>query len=68
MSSEGFEKFREVVLNDPYLQAELGAIADVEGFTACVVELAEKHGHSFDASDVMEAINAGRRALIEQWI
>ena len=68
MSTEAFEQFREIVLNDPHLQAELAAISDVQVFTAYVVELAEKHGQSVDASDVTEAINAGRRTSIEQWI
>lgn len=68
MSESAFREFRDLVLDDRELQSELAAVSDTEAFTKKVVELAAEHGIAVDASDVAEAMNAGRRALIEQWI
>jgi hypothetical protein len=68
MSTEAFEKFRDIVLNDPDLQADLAAISDIATFTARVLERGAERGLAIDAADITRAMNDGQRALIEQWI
>ncbi len=68
MSTVAFQQFSEVVLNNPDLQTELAGISDVETFAAKVMERAAERRLNIDAADITEAMNAGRRALIEQWI
>jgi len=68
MSTTSFEKFRDIVFDDPGLQAELARETDPDSFTAAVIESARERGLDVDAADVADALNAGRRALVEQWI
>jgi len=68
MSANDFDRFRELVLGSGALQEELRAIDDHEEFIRTVVRLGDDHGFSFNAEDVMTAMNLSRRSWIERWI
>jgi hypothetical protein len=63
-----FERFRQIVLRDPSLQAQLMQTTDPTEFTSLVLGLGEQHGARFTAGDVDAAFQAARRAWIERWI
>ena len=68
MSHEDFERFRELVLRDGALQAELREVTDEETFRALIVRLGAARGYSFTHEDVTIELNAARRAWLERWI
>ena len=68
VSDDGFQRFRQLVLDDPTLQAPLRQSADREAFIAQVLELGRERGYEFSHHDVSEAINAARRTWLERWI
>jgi hypothetical protein len=68
MSQENFEQFRNLVLEDLSLQKELRAFTLRDVFIARVVQSGAERGFQFTAEDVVEAMNASRRAWIERWI
>jgi EAL domain-containing protein (putative c-di-GMP-specific phosphodiesterase class I) len=68
MSEKTFAQFREMVLDDPRLQARLRGIADRGEFVTAVVAVANEAGCEIAVEDVEKEINAGRRAWIERWI
>jgi len=63
-----FERFRQIVLRDPSLQAELMQAPDLTEFTSLAIRLGEQHRARFTAGDVDAAMQAARRAWIERWI
>jgi len=64
----GFEKFRQMVFDDPALQRELMRTQDTKDFIALALRLGGGHGCDFTAGDVEAALQAARRAQIERWI
>ena len=68
MSQEEFEQFRNVVLEDLPLQKRLRNFTRHDRFIRRVVRLGAERGFEFTADEVLEAINASRRAWIERWI
>jgi hypothetical protein len=67
-SPEGFEKFRQAVLGDLELQAQLRETSDRESFIALVCESASSRGYRFSPADVREILQAAYREWIERWI
>jgi hypothetical protein len=67
MSSEEFEKFRTLVLQDEALQKILRE-AHPDEFVSAVIETGKQNGFLFSAQDVEDAMQANRRAWIERWI
>lgn len=67
-AESGFERFRQIVLRDPSLQAELMQATDLTEFTSLAIRLGEQHRARFTAGDVDAAMQAARRAWIERWI
>jgi hypothetical protein len=65
---DDFQRFRQLVLDDPTLQAPLRQTADQEEFVAEVLRLGRERGFGFSRQDVSDAVNAARRAWIERWI
>ena len=63
-----FERFRQIVLRDPSLQAELMQATDLTDFTSLAIRLGKQHRTRFTAGDVDAAMQAARRAWIERWI
>ena len=66
MPELGFEDFRNMVLGDESLQAQLRDITERAEFTAKVIELGESHGCRVTAEDVAEAIRHGRSTGVER--
>jgi hypothetical protein len=63
-----FAAFRELVLRDDGLQAQLRAVADPAAFAARAVELGSAHGFRFGEEDVRSAMTRGRQAWHSQWV
>ena len=68
MSKQAFEQFRELVLDDDALQAQLRSIRDLSGFVPLVLKLARERSLPIDAQDVEAAWQAAQRAWIVRWI
>lgn len=66
--SEDLEKFRQIVLHDKKLQAQLRSIAELGEFVRRIVAEGSGHGLVFDANDVNEAMRENRRRWIERWM
>ncbi len=64
----GFDAFRQLVLRDARLQAELCEFDDPESFTRAVVRLGMARGYRFAAADVEDALRAARRSWLERRI
>lgn len=63
-----FDRFREAVFANNSLQGRLLAKNDRAAFLAETVDAGRELGLNFTADEVASAMNAGRRAWIEQWI
>lgn len=68
MSSEGFERFRQLVLSDPGLQRQLQSATDRDALVARTVELAARCGLAVTVVDVEAALAAARRSWHERWL
>ena len=64
----GFEPFRRLVLSEPALQEQLGAITDRHIFLSQTAELGRQHGFDFLPGDVEAALMESRRKWMERWI
>lgn len=65
---EGLDAFRQAVLDDPELQAQLLATPDRPLFVAAVVERARDRGFDVSPDDVEEALRDARREWTLRWI
>ena len=68
MSLNDFLPFRERVLQDAALQNRLKDIADRDEFIALVEQLGRDDGFNFTRDDVLQAMQASRRAWIERML
>jgi len=68
MSLNNFLPFRERVLQDAALQDRLKDIADRDEFMALVEQLGGESGFTFTRDDVLQAMQASRRAWIERML
>ena len=68
MLQDSFEQFRQTVLDDPALQAQLQAMADREVFVARVVQLGAEQGYCFTSEDVVAALRENQRVWLERSI
>lgn len=66
MSMESFEQFRQIVLHDPALQERLRLTTDHASFVGLVVQAGEERGCHFTHADVEAALNANRKAWLQQ--
>jgi hypothetical protein len=62
------EGFKELVLEDPALLAQLRPFTNMEEFLRQTVRLGEANGFRFTVEDVRSALQANRRAWIERWV
>jgi Aspartyl/Asparaginyl beta-hydroxylase/Nif11 domain len=62
------EGFKELVLEDSALLAQLRPITNMEEFLRQTVRLGEANGFRFTVEDVRSALQANRRAWIERWV
>ncbi len=67
MSQENLEQFRQLVLLDPLLQAQLRHLPDKPAFIARMLELGAERGYEFTAEELEAALAAGRRAWNQRW-
>jgi hypothetical protein len=67
-SSEEFERFRRVVLDDPELQTRLRAFQEWPAFVDAAVAAAAEQGIAVTPEDVLAARNESRRSWLERWI
>jgi hypothetical protein len=68
MSQQAFEQFRELVLDDDALQAQLRPGRNLSEFLPVALKLARERGIDIDADDVQTAWQAAQRAWIVRWI
>lgn len=57
-----FPTLRQVVHDDPALQARLFALTDANAFIAAVQQLAQSQGCTLQAEDVRQAMRTGRKS------
>jgi hypothetical protein len=65
---EAFAAFREQVLEDEELQAQLRALPDAGQLAAKAVRLGAARGFHFSDEDVRAAMTRGRQAWYSQWV
>jgi hypothetical protein len=68
MAQQDLDRFRELVLENSDLQAQLLQSDDATKFRALVMQLGQQRGFDFTESDVTAAMQAIRRAWMERWI
>jgi hypothetical protein len=68
VATEQLDSFRQLVLNDRNLQAELRSITDTQAFVVKVEQLAAQHGFAVDPTDVESALRRARQSWLERWI
>ena len=66
MSRDRLDEFRDLVLHDPELQAQLRAISDRRAFSERMVELATERGYHFTAEQIEIALAEARRDWNQQ--
>ena len=67
MSLENLEQFRQTVLKDVALQAQLRAVMDYYSFIDLVVQAGEERGCHFTAEEVRTAMRNSRQRWVESW-
>ncbi|MDX6410858.1 MAG: hypothetical protein QOE91_374 [Gaiellaceae bacterium] len=67
-SSEEFERFRRVVLQEPELQARLRSLHDWPAFVDAAVGAAAERGIAITPETVLAARNESRRSWLERWV
>ncbi|HKA21360.1 MAG TPA: aspartyl/asparaginyl beta-hydroxylase domain-containing protein [Blastocatellia bacterium] len=67
-STDAFDRFCNLVLQDLTLQEQLKDVMDKELFFEMVVRLGNERGYHFSVNEVRAAFKARRRAWIQRWI
>lgn len=60
--ADSFPTLRQVVHDDPALQARLFGMIDANEFIAVVQQLAQSRGYTLQAEDVRQAMRTGRKS------
>lgn len=68
VSREGFERFRQHVLEDLTLQEALRAPMEVSAFLALATRLGAEHGCHFSAEELKDIIRDARRSWLGDWV
>ena len=63
-----FDRFRNRVLENPLLQAELKDFEDWESFTAAAIATGRRCGYEFTENDIRLAAQAAHRRWLERWL
>jgi Nif11 domain len=67
MPQQEFERFRQIVLDDPGLRGRLlRSPADHESFISAVIEAASEHGCTFGRDEVLAALRAAQLAWLQR--
>jgi hypothetical protein len=64
----GFEAFRQLVISDASLLAQLRPIMDREALIRMTHELGAARGYRFDISEVEAAMSEGQFAWLTHWL
>jgi len=67
-SRQNFERFRQLVLEDPALHDQLRATGDGEAFVARAVQLGGERGCAFTPETVSAVLQEQRQARLQKWI
>ena len=67
MSQASLEQFRERVLHEPALQAQLRATPDKPAFIAQMLQLGAERGYEFTAAEIEAALAEARRSWARRW-
>ena len=65
---QNFNRFRNLVLAEPELHAQLRATPDQASFIALAVQLAAERGCAFSPTTVEGTLRERRRAWLERWL
>ena len=68
MSQEALDEFRQHVLADAELQAQLWRAKERDAFIELCVRLGAERGYSFTREEALTALRAGRRAWSAEWV
>ena len=68
MSQEALDEFRQQVLADTELQAQLWRATERDAFAELCVRLGAARGYRFTRAEVLTALRAGRRAWSAEWV
>ncbi|MDB5357097.1 MAG: hypothetical protein JWN24_3550 [Phycisphaerales bacterium] len=67
MPRQEFERFRQIVLEDPGLQSRLlRSPADNESFISVLIEAGSEHGCAFGRDEVLAALRAAQLAWLQR--
>ncbi len=67
-SSEQFDQFRQLVLADRQLHAQLRTTVNLDGFVSLAVRLSEERGCALTAEELRTAVQQGRHDWFKKWI
>ena len=67
-SAEGFARFREFVMREPLVLAQLRQTNDRQSFIRLVTRVGHKHGYRFNHEDVEHALNSAKIAWLQRWV
>lgn len=65
---KNFDSFRNRVLEDPRLQAELKDFKDLQSFMAAAIAVGRRCGYDFNENDIRLATQAAHRRWLERWL
>jgi hypothetical protein len=68
MSQDALVEFRQRVLADAELQAQLWRATERDAFIELCVRLGAAHGYSFTREEVLTALRAGKRPWRAEWV
>ncbi len=68
MQADGFDRFRQLVLDDAALQEDLRQAVTQESLFEKVLALGRERGFRFSEQDLEDAVRANRRAWLERWL
>ena len=68
VSEQSFCRFRELVLENPDLQAQLRNLPDMQTFSTAAVEIGRRLGCEFTSDDIRAAAQAAHRRWLERWL
>jgi hypothetical protein len=63
-----FDAFRELVCDDPKLQARLMDVGQPQSLFELAATIGNERGYTFTADDVRSVFRASKRAWIERWV
>jgi hypothetical protein len=68
VSTDDLERFHDIVLRSPTLQAQLRVVVDRPQFASALVALAAANSCVVTLADVEDALADARRAWLTRWV